>query len=99
MPAAADYRRWLFSFSFFEGARMAQMRGKREYAVEVVTEGIFGGMILGGRKLPVKRMEAVMNAYADKGWKLTCMVIEQKRLFLVGNREAVVVTFERVVPG
>lgn len=67
----------------------------KEFRVEVVTEGALGTLFLGSSKLPVKRMEEVMNRYGAEGWDLAFMVVERKRMALLWQREAAVITFSR----
>ncbi len=69
---------------------------KKEYKVEIVQEGIAGTLLLGASKIPVKRMEEVMNRYGQEGWSMDFMVVEHRRLLLFWTREAVVITFSRV---
>lgn len=67
---------------------------KKQYKVEVVTEGAIGTILFGASKLPIKKMEDVMNRYGTQGWSVNFMVIEQHRFFLFWKREAAVITFE-----
>lgn len=68
---------------------------RREYKVEVVTEGAIGTMVLGASKLPVSRMEDVMNRYGADGWEVAFMLVERKRYMAFWEREAAVITFSR----
>lgn len=68
----------------------------KEYKIEVVVEGALGTLFLGASKLPVAKMEAVMNNYGAQGWELEFMVVEQKRFMLLWQREAAIITFSRV---
>ena len=68
---------------------------KKEYKVEVIKESTLSSLFLGASKMPVKKMEAVMNQYGQEGWDVSFQVIEQHRLFLFWTREAVVITFVR----
>ena len=70
---------------------------KREFKVEVVCEGALGTVLFGASKLPVKKMEAVMNRYGAEGWDVAFQMIEQHRMALFWEREAVVVTFSREI--
>ena len=67
----------------------------REYRVEVVTEGALGTIFLGASKLPVAKMERVMNDYGAAGWEVTFMLVERKRFALFWQREAAIITFSR----
>ena len=68
---------------------------KKEYKVEVIKESALSSLILGASKMPVKKMEDVMNYYGKDGWEVSFQVIEQHRLFFFWTREAVVITFVR----
>ena len=67
----------------------------KQYKVEVVAEGALGTLFLGASKLPVKKMEDVMNQYGSQGWDLEFMLVEQKRFMLLWQREAAVITFSK----
>lgn len=66
-----------------------------EYRVEVVAEGALGTLFLGQSKLPVKKMEKLLNEYGREGWSVAFMVTEMKRFMLFWSREAVIITFSR----
>ncbi|MGL1956154.1 MAG: DUF4177 domain-containing protein [Colwellia sp.] len=66
-----------------------------EYKVIYVTEGGCGTLLLGSSGLPLKRLEATLNAEAADGWQLVFQVIEQKRFWLFWSREAVIITLGR----
>tara|TARA_B100000242_G_C43007296_1_gene468192 strand:- start:1125 stop:1349 length:225 start_codon:yes stop_codon:yes gene_type:complete len=68
---------------------------KKEYKVAVIKESALSSLFLGTSKMPIKKMEAVMNKYGQEGWEVSFQVIEQHRLFLFWRREAVVITFVR----
>lgn len=67
----------------------------KEFKVEVVTEGAIGTLFLGASKLPVAKMENVMNRYGSEGWDVSFMLVEQKRFLLFWQREAAIITFSR----
>ena len=69
----------------------------KQFKIEVVTEGILGSLFLGASKLPIEKMEEVMNQYGRQGWEVTFMLIEKKRLLLFWEREAAIITFSRSV--
>ena len=69
----------------------------KQFKIEVVTEGLLGSLFLGASKLPIEKMEAVMNQYGRQGWDVTFMLIEKKRLLLFWEREAAIITFGRSV--
>lgn len=70
---------------------------KREFKIEIVKEGAIGTMFLGASKLPLKKMETVMNSYGAQGWEMNFMVIERHRMLLFWVREAAVITFSREI--
>ena len=65
----------------------------KQYKIEVVKEGILGTLFLGSSKLPIKKMEEVMNKYGKDGWDVSFQVIEKARMWLFWQREAVIITF------
>ena len=67
------------------------------YKVEVVSEGAIGTLLLGSSKLPVQKMEQVMNQYGYQGWTVSFMLIEKKRFLLFWQREAAVITFSKPI--
>jgi hypothetical protein len=69
----------------------------REFRVEVVTEGALGTIFLGASKLPIERMERVMNDYGAAGWEVTFMLVERKRFMAFWQREAAIITFSRLL--
>ena len=66
---------------------------KKEYKVEVVKEGVLGTLFLGSSKLPIKKIEEVMNEYGKDGWDVSFQVIEKSRMWLFWEREALIITF------
>ena len=66
---------------------------KKQYKVEVVKEGVFGTLFLGSSKLPIKKIEEVMNEYGKDGWDVSFQVIEKSRMWLFWEREALIITF------
>lgn len=67
----------------------------KEYKVVVVKESALSSLLFGASKVPVERMEQVMNQMGLHGWEVSFQLIEQHRLFLFWKREAVVITFCR----
>lgn len=65
----------------------------KQYKVEVIKEGVLGTLFLGSSKLPVKKIEEVMNQYGKDGWDVSFQVIEKSRMWLFWEREALIVTF------
>jgi len=68
---------------------------KKEYKVITIEEGALGTIFLGSSKIPVKKMEKVLNEYGAEGWNLEFQLIEQKRMLLFWKRESVVMTLSR----
>ena len=68
---------------------------KKEYKVEIIKEGALGTIILGSSKLPLKKMEEVMNKYGENGWDVSFQLIEKHRMLFLWSREAVIITFSR----
>ena len=66
---------------------------KKQYKVEVVKEGVLGTLFLGSSKLPIKKIEEVMNEYGNDGWDVSFQVIEKSRMWLFWEREALIITF------
>jgi len=48
---------------------------------------------LGSSKLPIKKIEEVMNEYGKDGWDVSFQVIEKSRMWLFWEREALIITF------
>lgn len=71
------------------------MTNYREYKVIVVEEGACGIIFLGASRMPVKKMEARLNAEAAEGWQMVFQVVEQRRFLLFFTKEAVVITLGR----
>ena len=66
-----------------------------EYKVVHIVEGGCGTLLLGSSGLPLQKLEAELNKYAQDGWQVVFQVLEQKRFLLFWNREAVIVTLGR----
>ncbi|WP_199611159.1 DUF4177 domain-containing protein [Flocculibacter collagenilyticus] len=66
-----------------------------EYKVIHVVEGGCGTLLLGSSGLPLKKLEATLNAEAADGWQVVFQVLENKRFMLFWSREAVIVTLGR----
>ena len=56
---------------------------KKEYKVEVVKEGAIGNIFLGSSKMPLKKMEEVMNKYGEDGWDVEFQLVEKRRLLFL----------------
>ena len=70
---------------------------RKQYKVEVIKEGALGTLFLGASRLPIEKMEEVMNEYGAKGWDVEFMLMENHRLWLFWSREAAVITFSRAL--
>ncbi|KLV09072.1 hypothetical protein ABT56_02405 [Photobacterium aquae] len=66
-----------------------------EYKVIHIAEGGCGTLLLGASGLPLQKMEAELNKYAQDGWQLVFQTIESKRYMLFWQREAVIITLGR----
>lgn len=66
-----------------------------EYHVEVVMEGALGAFFLGESKVKPSTLIKVMNRCGADGWELKTMVVEQRRMLLLWNRDAVIMSFAR----
>lgn len=66
-----------------------------EYKVVHIVEGGCGTIFLGSSGLPMKKIEAELNAYAAEGWQVVFQVLEMKRFWLFWQREAMIVTLGR----
>ena len=61
----------------------------------LIAESGISTLLLGSGKLPVKKIEAVLNEEAAEGWQVVFQVIEKKRYLLFWTREALLVTLGR----
>jgi len=66
----------------------------KQYRVEIVEEGALGTLFFGSSKLPLDKMETVMNSYGKDGWSVCFQIIEKKRFLLFWERESAIITFE-----
>jgi len=41
---------------------------KKEYKVEVIKENALSSLVLGASKMPIEKMNRVMNQYGREGW-------------------------------
>ena len=73
------------------------MNGERftEYKVVHIAEGGCGTLLFGASGVPLKKVEAELNALAADGWQVVFQVLEQKRFWLFWERESVIVTLGR----
>ena len=68
---------------------------KKEFKVEIIKEGALGTIFFGSSKLPLKKMESVMNQHGEQGWDVSFQLIERHRMLFFWSREAVIITFSR----
>jgi hypothetical protein len=68
---------------------------RKQYKVEIIKEGALGTLFLGASKMPIRKMEEVMNQYGADGWNMDFMVIEKHRMLLFWQREAAIITFSK----
>ncbi len=71
------------------------MSNYSEYKVIRVAEGACGSILLGSSTIPLKKLETQLNKEAADGWQVVFQIIENKRLLLFFNREALVITLGR----
>ena len=71
------------------------MSSYKEYKVVYVAEGGCSTIFLGASKLPLKKIENLLNKHAKEGWQLVFQVMESKRFWLLWNREAAIITLGR----
>ena len=53
----------------------------KQYKVEVIKEGVLGTLFLGSSKLPVKKIEEVMNKYGKDGKIAALQILMYQTLF------------------
>ena len=68
---------------------------RKQYKVEIIKEGALGTLFLGASKMPIRKMEEVMNQYGADCWNMDFMVIEKHRMLLFWQREAAIITFSK----
>ena len=61
----------------------------------LIAESGISTLLLGSGKLPVKKIEMVLNEEVAEGWQVVFQVIEKKRFLLFWTREALLVTLGR----
>jgi uncharacterized Zn finger protein (UPF0148 family) len=79
-------------------ARLSPAPGQKEYLVRVVTEGLASYLIFGQANIAEQKLASVLNDASARGWDLEFMVKESRRTLLFGEREAIIITFSRIVP-
>lgn len=84
----------------FTPKRQVQMNRKaqperRHFKVALVKESALSTIFLGASKVPVNKMEEVLNRYGAQGYQLDFQIVEHRRMLLFWVREAVVMTFSK----
>jgi hypothetical protein len=69
----------------------------KEFKVIAIEEGALGTIFLGSSKIPIKKMNQVLNEYGQQGWSVDFQLIEQKRMLLFWSRESVIITLSRQI--
>ena len=59
----------------------------KQYKVEIIKEGVLGTLFFGSSKLPLKKMEQVMNDYGKNGWDVSFQIIENTDCFCSGKEK------------
>ena len=70
---------------------------RKEFKVISIEEGALGTILLGSSKMPLKKMNQVLNEYGQQGWSVDFQIIEQKRMLLFWKRESVIITLSREI--
>ena len=70
---------------------------KKEYKVISIEEGALGTMFFGSSKIPLKKMNQVLNDLGQQGWDVDFQLIEAKRMLLFWTRESVIITLSREI--
>jgi hypothetical protein len=58
-------------------------------------EGGCGMLLWGSSKIPVQKLEKLLNEHARDGWEVVFQVVEARRLLLLWTRESMIVTLGR----
>ncbi len=66
-----------------------------QYKVLVIEEGGLSTLLLGSAKLPLAKIEKVLNECAREGWQVVFQIVEKRRFLLFWTREAMIVTLGR----
>ena len=64
-----------------------------QYKVEVIEESGLSTLLVGSAKLPISKIQKVLNENARAGWQVVFQLVERRRFLLFWSREAMVVTF------
>jgi hypothetical protein len=69
----------------------------KEYKIVNVSEGGLGTLLLGKSKVPIKKMEKIINTHAQEGYEVVFQILEERRMLLLWKRESVIITFARKI--
>lgn len=64
-----------------------------QYKVEVIEESGLSTLLVGSAKLPVAKVQKVLNENARQGWQVVFQIVEKRRFLLFWTREAMIVTY------
>lgn len=64
-----------------------------QYKVQVIEESGLSTLLVGSAKLPLSKVEKVLNENARNGWQVVFQIVESRRFLLFWTREAMIVTF------
>ncbi len=66
-----------------------------QYKVISIEESGLSTLILGSAKLPLRKIERVLNQEAKQGWQVAFQIVESRRFLLFWTRESMIVTLGR----
>lgn len=67
-----------------------------KYKVMVIEESGLSTLLVGAAKLPLSKIESVLNQQARQGWQVVFQIVEERRFLLFWTREAMIVTFGHI---
>lgn len=67
----------------------------KEYKALIYQEGALGSLLLGESKIDPVRLTTFLNHHAAEGWRVVTLERENRRMFGLWNREAMVIILER----
>lgn len=66
-----------------------------QYKVISIEEGGLSTLFLGSAKLPLRKIERILNQEAKQGWQVAFQIVESRRFLLFWTRESMIVTLGR----
>lgn len=66
-----------------------------QYKVISIEESGLSTLFLGSAKLPLRKIERVLNQEAKQGWQVAFQIVESRRFLLFWTRESMIVTLGR----